>query len=148
MKYFAVVAALAASALAQTIAIASPAANSTVYPGQWLTVEVDKPNSLSASIEVALVLSMAPCPPAGCTDPSYDPAARLGAILYNGPFSPVLHPEASGRPPYEDFSVQVPSAFVVGEQVALIATHAAMIGAGPEPFMETKFVPLTVVSGP
>ena len=43
MKFFAVALALAASAAAQNIFVSVPAANSTVFPGQQLTVEVDKP---------------------------------------------------------------------------------------------------------
>ncbi|GJE93123.1 hypothetical protein PsYK624_092820 [Phanerochaete sordida] len=148
MKYFAVLAALIATTLAQGISIATPAANSTVYPGQWITVEVDKPNSLTGSAEVALVLSMARCPSAGCTDPSYDPAGALGDILYNGPYDPQYHAEAGiGKPPHQNFSVPVPTSFAAGDKVALIATHLNLVEAGPHTNLETKFVPLTVVKG-
>lgn len=43
MKYFATLAALATTALAQGVFIGAPAANSSVYPGQWITVEVEQP---------------------------------------------------------------------------------------------------------
>ncbi|GJE93121.1 hypothetical protein PsYK624_092800 [Phanerochaete sordida] len=148
MKYFAVLATLAASALAQSINIASPAANSTVYRGEWLMVEVDKPDSLTGSTEVALVLSLAHCPSEGCAA-TFDPAtAAVGQVLYNGPYSPQYHPETGGgRPPYQNFSVPLPASLVPGDQVALIATHVDLVGAGPFANLETKFVPLTVVQG-
>ncbi|EKM52099.1 uncharacterized protein PHACADRAFT_165414 [Phanerochaete carnosa HHB-10118-sp] len=146
MKYFAVITALAATCLAQNIVINIPAANSTVSPGQWVTVEVDKPGAQSPSTEVALVLSMAPCPSVGCTDPSYNPSNQLGQILYNGPYNPQYHPETGvGKPQYQNFSIEVPTSFTSGENIALIATHINLIGAGPEPALQVLFVPLTVV---
>ena len=42
MKYIAILAAFAVSALAQGINIAAPAANSQVYRGEYITVELDK----------------------------------------------------------------------------------------------------------
>ncbi|EKM52095.1 uncharacterized protein PHACADRAFT_212686 [Phanerochaete carnosa HHB-10118-sp] len=146
MNYFVVIAALAATCLAQSIDIGAPAANSTVSPGQSITVEVDKPDSLTGSTEVALVLSMASCPADGCTDPSYDPSGDLGQILYNGPYNPQFHPETDpGKPPYQNFSVEVPTTFTSGENIALIATHLDLVGVGLSPLLEVIFVPLTIV---
>lgn len=57
MKYFAVVAALATTCLAQTIAISAPAANSTVSAGQSITVQVDEPvrfTTVVMSVRLAL----------------------------------------------------------------------------------------------
>ena len=148
MKFLAVVAALAATCYAQSIFITAPAANSTVSPGQSLIVEVDKPvrltfsmmqarlthptqDALTGSTEVALVLSMAPCPSNGCTDPSYDPSGDLGDILYNGPYDPEFHngmPGVLNKPPYQNLTIEVPTSFTSGEQIALIATHLNLIG--------------------
>ncbi|EKM60344.1 uncharacterized protein PHACADRAFT_23720 [Phanerochaete carnosa HHB-10118-sp] len=145
MKYFTVVAALAATGLAQSIVISTPAANSTVSAGQPITVEVDKQNTLTGSIEVALVLSIVPCPADGCTDPSYNPSDDLGQIFYNGAYNPQSQPGAPQKPPHQNFTVQVPTSFTSGENVALIATHLNLVGAGPEPVLQVLFVPLTVL---
>ncbi|EKM52118.1 uncharacterized protein PHACADRAFT_262599, partial [Phanerochaete carnosa HHB-10118-sp] len=144
MKYFAVVAALAATCFAQNIAIGFPAANSTVSPGQSMTVQVNKPDSLTGSTEVGLVLSMASCPADGCTSPSYDPSDILGQILFNGLWDPEFQPGATQLPPHQNFTVEVPPSFTSGENVALIATHLVLVGAGPEAILQTTFVPLTV----
>lgn len=143
MKYLAVLAACAATVLAQGINIAAPAPNSSVYPGQWITVEIDKENFIQSSTEVGLVLSMAPCPTTGCS------ANVLGSILYNGPYNPQPHPEpAGGKPHYQNFSVPVPTWFSPGETVSLIATRFYLIGAGPVPTYDTRFEPLNIVHGP
>ncbi|KIP06184.1 hypothetical protein PHLGIDRAFT_36040 [Phlebiopsis gigantea 11061_1 CR5-6] len=150
MKVFAVLASLVAACLAQNVAISAPPGNSTIFPGEWITVEVDKPNALSPSTEVALVLSIARCPAYGCTSPQYDPSSILGNILYNGPYNPQYHPEdpIKGKPQYQNFSVEIPPTLTAGEQVALIGTHLNLIGAGPEPYLQVLFVPLTVVASP
>lgn len=43
MKVFAVLASFAAACLAQNVVISAPPGNSTIFPGEWITVEVDKP---------------------------------------------------------------------------------------------------------
>lgn len=152
MKLFAVLGSLAAACYAQNVAIGSPLGNSTVYPGQYINVEVLKPvsrhmldclfvlsrfvrpqNSLSSSTEVAVVVSMAPCPSDGCTSTSYNPANFLGQILYNGPYNPQPHPEDQPfyRPPYQNFTLPVPTSFTPGEKVAVIVTHFSLIGVRP-----------------
>ncbi|GJE91612.1 hypothetical protein PsYK624_077620 [Phanerochaete sordida] len=143
MKYTAVIAAFAATALAQGINIAAPAPNSSVFPGQFITVEVDRPTPLSSLAEVALVLSMERCSSNGCS------SNVLGQILYNGPYNPQHHPEAGvGKPPHQNFSIPVPTSLAPGDTVSLIATHFDLIGAGPSPNIDTRFIPLNVVKGP
>lgn len=85
---------------------------------------------MTGSEEVALVLSMAACNPSCTADPNYNPANLLGSILYNGPYNPQPHPEdTSGwKPFYQNFSIEVPTGFTSGEQVALIATHLNLVG--------------------
>ncbi|GJE91630.1 hypothetical protein PsYK624_077800 [Phanerochaete sordida] len=139
MKYIAILAAFAATALAQGINIAAPAANSQVYRGEWITVEVDKEQPTAPTTEVALVLSMARCPSSGCS------AGSLGQILYNGPYNP--QDEHDGKLPYQNFSVPVPTSFSVGDQVALIATRFNLVGSGPYPNIDQRVTPLTVVKG-
>lgn len=45
MKFFAVVVAFAASAIAQRVSIGAPSAGTSVAPGEYINVEVDKPVS-------------------------------------------------------------------------------------------------------
>ncbi|PSR94659.1 hypothetical protein PHLCEN_2v4391 [Hermanssonia centrifuga] len=166
MQSFFVLVCFVAACLGQSINIAAPLINSTVSAGQNITVEIDRPvcigipvvrcsgtdsvlelqRTLSASEEVALVLSMVSCSPS-CTDPSYDPSSSLGDILYNGLFDPEDHPVTppDHKPPYQNFTVQVPTSFTSGEEIALIATHFTLVGAGPQPIVEVKFLPLEIV---
>jgi hypothetical protein len=67
-------------------------------------------NSLQGSEEVGLVISLASCSDLGSS--CAPPTSRLGSILYNGPYTPVLH-EQPGRP-YENFTLTVPEGFTPG----------------------------------
>ncbi|GJE91550.1 hypothetical protein PsYK624_077000 [Phanerochaete sordida] len=140
MKYFATLAALATTAFAQGVFIGAPAANSDVYPGQWITVEVEQPIYIQNVDNIALVLAVAQCPQNGCND---DP---IGTIVYQGPYS------SSGSgihgSPFQNISVAIPSTVTVGSQVSLSTTFFALVGASLETYTDKSFVPLNVVHGP
>ncbi|GJE96144.1 hypothetical protein PsYK624_123370 [Phanerochaete sordida] len=140
MKYFATLAALATTALAQGVFIGAPAANSSVYPGQWITVEVEQPIYIQNVDNVALVLAVAECPPNGCND---DP---IGTIVYQGPFSGSGHGIRGS--PFQNISVGLPSTITPGSQVSLSTTFFALVGASLEPYVAKSYIPLTVVHGP
>lgn len=53
----------------------------------------------------------------------------LGTILYNGPFDPQYH--ENSLPPYENFTVRVPSDAVSGRSQINVA-HAALIGVSTD----------------
>jgi len=133
MKFFAVLPALIASAIAQRVFINSPADGSTIKAGKDLTVEVVRPDSLTGSTEVAIVISIVPCNADGsCPDPSQ----RLGTTLYNGSY----HPEFPTHPtplnaPEQNFTVTVPSS-LAGDKALLSVVHLSLVGAGPFPFFE------------
>ncbi|KAH9920444.1 uncharacterized protein B0H18DRAFT_881086 [Fomitopsis serialis] len=139
-------ASLIALASAQGIDIGAPLAGSTISPGQNITVEVDRPNSLTGSEEVAIVISMVPCETSTCNSPNQDLSSELGYVLYNGPYSPqydsITPPDH--KPPYQNFSVQVPSWYTSGEHIALAVTHVSLVGAGPWVLLEFKNVSLVV----
>ena len=63
---------LFASALAQGIAIGYPLPGAVFTPGQNITVEVEKPATLTGSIDVGISISFLPCP---CT---LSPSELLG----------------------------------------------------------------------
>ncbi|KDQ50551.1 hypothetical protein JAAARDRAFT_42009 [Jaapia argillacea MUCL 33604] len=140
MKSFLVAATLAVAALAQTISIASPADGATVSAGSTITVEVDKPNSLSSSQEVVLLISMLPCEPESCIDP----ASALGTVLYSGRYNPQYSSPPDQKPPHQVFDLEVPAWFRTGK-ATLSVTHLALIGAGPAPILEYKTVTVNFV---
>ncbi|KAF9485771.1 hypothetical protein BDN70DRAFT_847172 [Pholiota conissans] len=72
------------SALAQTVAIGFPFDGASVKAGKNITVEIDRPDTLSGSTEVAVVLGLVSCPNSACPPPG----EILGSILYNGPYNP------------------------------------------------------------
>ena len=80
-------------------------------------------NSLSGSEEVAVVIGLQSCPNCPCLLP----ADFMGAILYNGPFNPQYHEQY--LPPYENFTVTVPSLTSTGTAQIGVA-HVALIGVG------------------
>ncbi|KAF7977297.1 hypothetical protein HWV62_642 [Athelia sp. TMB] len=138
MKFFstAILASVfATTAYAQGIVIAAPPAHSTVKPGQNIKVQINRPDTLSPSIEVAVVIGMIGCTASFCPAPS----DQLGHILYNGLYRPKL----VGATLEESFSVTVPSTIAPGQAV-LSVSHFNLIGAGPFPNLELENITLTV----
>ncbi|KAF9220108.1 hypothetical protein BS17DRAFT_353969 [Gyrodon lividus] len=129
MKSIFSLALFAAAALAQNAAIGLPKQGQSISPGSNLTVQVQRPNSLTGSEEVAVVIGFQSCP----SGPCISPADYMGQILYNGPFSPQYH--EFYNPPYQNFTVQVPSTAAKGTALIGVA-HVTLIGAGLFPWME------------
>ncbi|KAJ7729797.1 hypothetical protein B0H16DRAFT_225176 [Mycena metata] len=130
---------LAATAFAQNIAIGSPADGSTVQAGSNISVEVDRPDTLTGSIEVAVVIAFLSCN----GRPACPVASEvLGSILYNGPFNPQFVTGVS-RPPHQNFTVTVPSTVSSGP-AQLAVSHFSLVGAGPFTFLETLNITLNV----
>ncbi|THH06407.1 hypothetical protein EW146_g9617, partial [Bondarzewia mesenterica] len=128
MKLFAVLVfltSLFAAACAQNITIGYPADGSSVSANSSLTVQVNRPNSLTGSQEIAIVISMAPCTAGGCPDPT----ERLGSILYYGPYNPQYPITRSPQDvPQQNFSVTVP-AYLQQSLAQLTVTHFSLVGA-------------------
>ncbi|KAJ3855997.1 hypothetical protein EV368DRAFT_33429 [Lentinula lateritia] len=125
-------------ALAQNVFIGHPANGSTISAGSNLTVRIDRPDTLSSSTEVALVMGMWPCNDLPCPGPSN----IIGTILYNGPYKPQF--SLNSLPPHENFTVSIPEGFVKGVTQFGVA-HIALIGAGQAPFLETLNATLVIV---
>lgn len=128
---------LAAVACAQTAVIGYPPNGYIISPGASLTVQVQRPNSLTGSEEVAVVIGFQSCGTNGCISPS----DYMGQILYNGPYDPQYHEPTT--PPYENFTVQVPSSASAGTALIGVA-HVTLIGAGYFPYLEVLNTTLTV----
>lgn len=65
----------------------------------------------------------------------------MGRILYNGPFNPQYH--ENYNPPYENFTVQIPSNAASGTALLGVA-HVTLVGAGYSPFLETLNRTITI----
>ncbi|KAJ4482014.1 hypothetical protein J3R30DRAFT_3699343 [Lentinula aciculospora] len=126
--------------LAQNVIVGLPTDESTVPAGSNLTVRIDRPDTLSGSTEVALVMGISPCGSLPCPGPSN----ILGTILYNGPFNPQFSIPSNSLPPHENFTVSIPEGFVKG-RTQFGVLHVSLIGAGLAPFLETLNTTLMIV---
>ncbi|KAF8157978.1 hypothetical protein B0H34DRAFT_656625 [Crassisporium funariophilum] len=131
---------LATAAMAQRIAIGYPADGTAVIAGSNILLEVDRPNSLSASAEVAIVVGIQSCNNGPCNPPDL-----LGSILYNGPFHPQFQPGVFTKPPHQNYTVTIPQTIAQGPAL-LSVYHVALIGASQSiPFTETQTITLNVL---
>ncbi|KAJ7202017.1 hypothetical protein GGX14DRAFT_463554 [Mycena pura] len=138
-------AALVASAFAQGVVIGAPADGATVHAGENITVEVDRPNTLTGSTEVAVVIGFQVCGDSPASCPSPDDV--MGTILYNGPYNPTFHTDTAPgfKPPYENFTVTVPAFAPEGRRAQLNLAHVTLVGAGQFAVLETRNISLNVV---
>ncbi|KAJ3551484.1 hypothetical protein NM688_g4678 [Phlebia brevispora] len=145
MKYLFALAALVGSAFAQSAFIEAPAPGTDVTPGSNVTVTVWKPDSLTGSTDIAIVLSLQSCvgiAPAGTCD-GFDASQDLGTILHYGPFDPEVEPPISlGF--HENYTVTIPSSTPKGA-AALLLTHLVLVGLGPYPLLDISNITLNVV---
>ncbi|KAG5338259.1 hypothetical protein C0989_007844 [Termitomyces sp. Mn162] len=120
----AVVGVLISAAKAQRASIGYPLDGMSVTTGSEITVEIDREDTLTGSIEVAVVIGVVPCPTSGCLSADYG----LGTVLYNGGYDPEFHPDAPfDKPPHQNFTVTIPPIISKGK-VQLGVFHASLIG--------------------
>ncbi|KAL0952095.1 hypothetical protein HGRIS_008728 [Hohenbuehelia grisea] len=127
-------------AVAQNAFIGAPSEGASIKADSYFTVEVDRPNSLTGSEEIAVAISLLHCGGDSCPPPT----DVLGTTLYKGPYSPQLHSETQSKPPYQNFSVYLPYNFQKGK-AQLSVSHLTFIGAGPFPFFEVKNTTINVI---
>ncbi|KDQ53360.1 hypothetical protein JAAARDRAFT_161875 [Jaapia argillacea MUCL 33604] len=139
IKSLFVAATVALSAMAQTVTIGAPAAGITTCAGCYLNVEIDRPNFLSSSQEVSVIIAMQSCNSGGCVGAE----KSHGTVLYAGPYNPQYSTTVDYKPPHQNFTVEVPTFFITGQAV-LSVTHFALVGAGLEPFLEYKNVTVNI----
>ncbi|PCH39944.1 hypothetical protein WOLCODRAFT_142845, partial [Wolfiporia cocos MD-104 SS10] len=145
MKYFAVLASLAATCLAQGLTIQT-STNGTVSPGQQMTVQVGKPTESGPTTEVAIVIAMTSCPNGEChAQKDWDITQDLGNVLYYGPFNPKYGSDAA-FPQNQNFTVKVPPTVKSGDQVALSVTRFALgeMASGDAVIMQTPFIAMSI----
>ncbi|KAJ7214656.1 hypothetical protein C8J57DRAFT_1519777 [Mycena rebaudengoi] len=138
---FALSAALATTALAQTISIQAPADGTTVQAGSNIAVEVIQHSSLTGFDQVALAI--------GLGIPNSAPGIG-GNILYNGPFNPQVQntgiPTGQGPPMalLQNFTVTIPVSAPAG-LMSLNVAHFYLISELRFPGTATVDVTLNVV---
>jgi len=140
--YFILFSIFATLSLAQSVQIGAPARGATYRPGHRITVEVDRPDSLEGSDEVAVVIALFPCESAtSCPGPENE----LGDILYNGPYNPQFHnvPGLPPKPPHQNFTVTVPDTFPSGS-AQLGVVHLCLTGAAPYAYLQQIYEVITI----
>ncbi|KAF8171236.1 hypothetical protein K438DRAFT_1773361 [Mycena galopus ATCC 62051] len=125
---FALTAAFATTAFAQTITIQAPADGSTVQAGSSIVVEVIQHNFIENLEEVAIAI--------GLGAPNLAPAIG-GDILYNGPFNP----QQQNGQFLQNFTVTIPATASTGP-MSLNVAHFTLRGIrrnGVEVIVEPEF---------
>ncbi|KAJ7325455.1 hypothetical protein DFH08DRAFT_1028236 [Mycena albidolilacea] len=128
-------AALATTALAQTILIQSPLNGTAVQAGSNITVEVVQRGSLTPLVQVALAI--------GLGSPNSAPAIG-GNILYNGPFDPEFENTGITNLPGQNFTVTIPESTPAG-LMSLNVARFDLITEQHLPNTQTVNVTLNVV---
>ncbi|KAJ5710425.1 hypothetical protein N7488_004581 [Penicillium malachiteum] len=130
MQFIVALAAFAGVALAQSTNIGLPKAGTTVAAGSDLVVQIQRPDTLTGSDEIVVAIGMTSCPSETCASAG----AELGTLLYHGSFDPEFHD--GSQPPYENFTITVPSTFAAGNAQVNVA-HLSTYGASGETLYET-----------
>ncbi|KAL0572878.1 hypothetical protein V5O48_009091 [Marasmius crinis-equi] len=142
MKFVSVAtfAALVATAFAQRAEIGSPKAGAQVTAGSSFSVQVDRPNSLTGSQEMSIVIGFQSC----ASSPCHAPTDGIGRVLYSGAYNPQFSSPSDALPPHQNFDVTVPDSTPKGAaQLSLV--HFSLVGASVVPLFETSTVDITVV---
>ncbi|KAG7095704.1 hypothetical protein E1B28_006418 [Marasmius oreades] len=142
MKFisFSIFSVLIASAFAQRAEIGLPHDGAQVTSGSQVTVRVDRPNFLSSTQEVVIVLGFQSCP----NTPCHAASDGIGEVLYNGPYNPTFEVPSSSLPPYQNFTVTIPASTPKGA-AQLSLSHFSLVGASRQPTLEIKSVNVAVV---
>ncbi|KAJ4485778.1 hypothetical protein J3R30DRAFT_1407151 [Lentinula aciculospora] len=135
MKFYATLLALVSAVVAQSAQIGAPQEGSSVAAGSNFTMMIEKPNSLSGSQDIAIVVGLAP----GDVD------SGLGEILYQGPFNPQYATPPGTLPPHQNYSLQIPASFAAGKATLGVA-HFSLIGAATLPNLEIFNTTLTITN--
>ncbi|KAG1841832.1 hypothetical protein F4604DRAFT_1939182 [Suillus subluteus] len=117
------------SVCAQGAFINLPTPGSDITAGTNFTVQIGRPDTITGSEEISIVIAIQSCPTGNCLPVSED----MGTVLYAGPFNPQFG--SGAEDPYEDFSVQVPASFTTG-QAQLGLAHFTLVGELFWPYLQ------------
>ncbi|KAF8336750.1 hypothetical protein F5887DRAFT_1078552 [Amanita rubescens] len=115
--------------IAQNVVITYPPDGQNVSPGQSLTVQVSRPNSLTGSTGVSIVIAVDSCAMTPCRTPDQ----VLGDVLYSGPYTPYQYSNVVAE--YQNFSIPIPTWYSAGPAQLNVA-YFSLIGAGPFPNLQ------------
>ncbi|CRG90985.1 [NU+] prion formation protein 1 [Talaromyces islandicus] len=118
----------ATAALSQSANIGLPQNGAEWTAGSNQTVQVQRPDTLTGSNEIAVVIGISPCHDGKCTSPS----ASMGTVLYQGGFDPEFHNGV--QPPYQNFTVEIPNE--ISGLAMLGVAHFSLVGASASPTMQ------------
>ncbi|TBU23239.1 hypothetical protein BD311DRAFT_90906 [Dichomitus squalens] len=125
-----VLASFVAAVAAQGVKIVAPAANTTLTLGETFVIDVERPDSLTGSQEVAIAIGIQSC---GQSCDNINTAGDIGRPLYSGLYTPTI--VGNGRADLaQNFTVQLPDNIQTGAAVLAVAHFALIIGT--EPFLE------------
>ncbi|THU95700.1 hypothetical protein K435DRAFT_839360 [Dendrothele bispora CBS 962.96] len=128
---------LATVAFAQSAQIGYPTEGTSVTAGSTLNVDIIRPNTISSSEEVGIVLGLSSCNQRAC----FAPNLTMGTVLYNGDFDPQFGDE---NQPHQNFTIEIPSDFTKGS-AQLNFAHFYLLGASLAPSLENSSVNITIV---
>ncbi|KAI0362378.1 hypothetical protein OH77DRAFT_1491776 [Trametes cingulata] len=140
MKFALVFLALVGSALAQSITIFAPSANTTVAAGSSLVVDVEKKPGLSGPTDVSVVIGLQSC---GADCKATASSGAVGVPLFKGDYSPQITPGSGSSAGFQNYTVQVPSTLAKGPAVLTVA-HFFLGGAALVPGTETVHTTIIV----
>ncbi|KAF3402998.1 hypothetical protein DPV78_003654 [Talaromyces pinophilus] len=130
---------IASTALAQSVFIGLPAAGAQLYTSTNATFQIQRPDSLTGSQEIAVVIGINKCG-SGATCSS--PEDSMGTVLYNGPFDPQFH--ETYLPPYQNFSLEIPEGAATDNGIVTVA-HFSLVGASTYPLIEYLNQTVTII---
>ncbi|KAJ8103650.1 hypothetical protein POJ06DRAFT_298125 [Lipomyces tetrasporus] len=117
----------ATAAYSQAVQIGLPTKGDQLAAGSNQTIQIQRPDTLTGSDEIAVVIGIQQCPNGTCTSPD----ASMGTVLYQGGFDPEFHgPQA----PYQNFTVKIPDG-LSGPALIGVA-HLSLVGASTYPLIE------------
>ncbi|KAE9407867.1 hypothetical protein BT96DRAFT_808685 [Gymnopus androsaceus JB14] len=121
---FSLLAVATTAVVAQTADIGAPADMTEVPAGSSFTAMIQRPDTISSSTEIAVVIGLLTCLE-GCPTP----AQEMGTILYNGGFDPqfTTTPGTGAFPPHQNFTLTVPANFPKGNAQMGVA-HFFLLG--------------------
>ncbi|KAK9351082.1 hypothetical protein V1505DRAFT_180440 [Lipomyces doorenjongii] len=128
-----------AAAYSQAVDIGLPNKGAHLVAGSGQIVQIQRPDTLTASDEIAVVIGIQQCPNGTCTSPD----ASMGTVVYQGAFYPEFHGTQPPYVPYENFSVQIPVG-LSGPAIIGVA-HMSLVGASAYPFLEFLNQTVTIV---
>ncbi|KAF8623297.1 hypothetical protein AX17_007469 [Amanita inopinata Kibby_2008] len=132
--------ALAVAGVAQSFLIGYPPPGAKIHTGRNFTVEIVVPNSIQGPIDVGIAIGLNPCGHNPCPGPQL----AVGHVLYSGLFKARLPSSGPYKPPFENFTLEVPSTFPKGH-AQLNVVYCGLFGAGPSPTLQFHNETLRVI---